>query len=507
MNVSCSVTSASLNGIEAIPVTVEVALTSGLPGISIVGMADTSIQEARERVKAAIKASGFAMPQDKIVVNLAPGDVRKSGSAFDLPIAIGILVATSQVPAQITENRLFVGELSLEGSVRQVNGMLAYGVCADRYGLGLVSGSSVGQPIKNLEQYRMASITRLHQKDCLDEVSCEGDSNDVAREELDFSDIAGHDTAKRALQISAAGNHGVLMVGPPGSGKTMLASRMPTILPKLEDDEKLEAAVVHSVAGEDATSIMARIRPFRKPHHSATAAGLLGGGTPVRPGEVSLAHCGVLFLDELAEFKSNVLQGLRQPIESGQVVITRAQGSIRLPARFLLLAATNPCPCGHLGDRTGQCACTLSSIQRYQNRIGGPLMDRFHIQLDVQKLPPDHVLASGTGTSSRTLLDGISQGRDFTSWRLQREHGDELEAISSKKNLPISQIISECNLDDDTRSFLLSISLANSMSGRTLINTLKVSRTIADLEQSQNVRPEHIAEAAGFRLNETFSAA
>ena len=507
MRSQCSVIGATLHGVEAIPVTVEVVISNGLPHMAIVGMADTAVQEAKERVKAAIQAAGFTMPTERITVNLAPGSLRKGGTGFDLPIAIGLLAATQQIDLDKVKNKMFVGELSLEGPVRQVVGTLAFGICAKKMGLDLVSSGDQYVPIDGLEQLRLASLQRLHVVEPFEEVSPLKSEMDPAPSSSvpDFKDIAGHDVAKRALQVAAAGRHGVLMMGPPGSGKTMLASRMPSILPPLSQEEMLEAAVVHSVAGEPVEGILSGIRPFRQPHHTISSAGLLGGGSPIRPGEVSLSHCGVLFLDELSEFRASSLQGLRQPMENGFVNITRAEGNIHFPADFTLIAASNPCPCGYFGDDEHECRCSENQINRYQGRIGGPLMDRIDIQLDVRRLSTRYVLESGSGTDSESLREAVIKAREFAQWRALKLADGKLcrdmnpfRAISQK--LSPKKIIDACDLSDEASSFITQMAQNCSLSGRGLINTLKVARTIADMEESGDVTKDHIAEALGLRL-------
>ncbi len=480
MRAHCALMSAVIRGIEAIPVTVEVSVGAGLVGMSIVGMADTAIQEARERVRSAIRACGFSVPNQKIVINLAPGSLRKSGSGLDLPIALGILAASGQIDAALLVDRLFVGELSLDGAVRPVAGTLAFGICAHRLGLQLISCGADIVPIDDLVQLRIVDLGAL------------------VREEP-FAVVDRQETAKRAAQIAAAGGHGLLMIGPPGSGKTMIASRIASILPPLSQDEMLEAAAVHSVAGEDIEPILCGIRPFRHPHHSATIAGLVGGGSPVRPGEVSLAHCGTLFLDELPEFKPSTLQSLRQPVEASRICLTRADGNVELPARFMLVAAANPCPCGYLGDDTRECECTIPQIRAYQGRVGGPLMDRIDIQLDVRRLPASSIFSSGTGTDSATLREGVMAARAFAR-RRRRRPGQEGGSAALRADMSPAEVIDSCGLGDVERAFVSSMADAESLSGRALISCLKVARTIADMEQCEEVDSEHIAEALAFRI-------
>lgn len=505
----CKVNSATLWGVEAVPVTVEVTIGSGLPGFHIVGMADKAVQEARERVKSAIKASGFSIPSaEKIVVNLAPGDLKKVGSGFDLPITLGILGATEQINRKYLSSRLFVGELSLEGHVRECAGMFAYALSASKAGLVFVSASNEKAPIKGIEQECLSHIADLHKDDCIRRVESERRYRCDNPNPLDFSDVSGHEVAKRAMQIAAVGRHGLLMVGPPGSGKTMLASRLPSILPPLQEKDKLEAALLYSVAGEDTSDILSGIRPFRHPHHSSTMAGLLGGGNPIRPGEVSLAHKGVLFLDELAEFKSSVLQGLRQPIEEHAVNITRASGSIRIPSDFMLIAATNPCPCGYFGDDSHECRCSECDVSKYQARVGGPLIDRFEIQLDIHRLPTSEIFQGNKGISSKAMREGVEGAMEFRDWRQSRHLGCGIDSME-RRNPDLSNtrdIIGECNLSDETRQFVIAMAEGANLSARSLVNSLKVARTIADLDQKETVCTEHIAEALGFRLNDGFGA-
>ena len=463
----------------------------GLPAFNVVGMVDAAVQESRARVKTALKASGFSMPGDRVLVNLAPSSLKKSGSGFDLAIAVGILVATGQVDSDLVRDALFVGELSLDGSVRPVAGMLAYAMLAHDYGLALACAEE-GEglvPIEGLCLRGLRTIARLR-TGAYDEVDiCPGDPD---AERIDYGDVSGNDVAKRALQIAAAGKHGLLMMGPPGSGKTMLASRLPTILPPLTEDEMLRAALIHSVAGEPIASILSGKPPFRAPHHSATGPGLIGGGSPVRPGEISLAHLGVLFIDEIAEVKPSVLQQMRQPLECGYVNITRADGNVTFPASFMLVAASNPCRCGYYGDAEHDCTCTVKQVRDYQNRIGGPLMDRIDIHIDVKRVPPSEILAQGGGTTSEQLREGVMAGREFASWRKSRE-----EASS-----PTQDVIASCHLDAASEQFFERAARANHMSGRAIVRTLSVARTIADMAQRSVVCKADLCEALGFRLRD-----
>jgi len=494
------VRSLALDGLAAPEVTVEVHLANGLPSFTLVGLADTEVKEARERVRAALSSAGLAFPHNKrITVNLAPADLPKESGRFDLPIAVGILAAMGEIPLGHLEGVALAGELSLGGDLRPVRGALAMALSLRRRGPGAVAAGLVLPSASAAEAGLVEGVPVWGAASLAEVVDALQAGRPPFREqaavvgaaaqcELDLRDVRGQSVAKRALEIAAAAGHSLLMVGPPGTGKSMLAQRLPGLLPPLETDEALESAAVHSLsAGFEA--VRWRHRWVRAPHHSASRAALVGGGSPPRPGEISLAHRGVLFLDELPEFPRSALEALREPLETGHISIARANRTVEFPARFQLVAAMNPCPCGHLGHPVRACRCTPEQVSRYQSRLSGPLLDRIDLQVEVPMLPPEVLSRAPEGESSAEVAERVKATRAL-QWQRQGCLNAELDAAGLDRHA--------C-LQPAALQLLNQAATKLGWSGRAQHRVVRVARTLADLQAQASVAPAHVAEAIQFR--------
>lgn len=498
--------SGAVLGLETVAITVEVDVASrALPTLQIVGLADKAVEESKERVRSAINNSGLDFPIHRVTINLAPADLPKEGSLYDLPMAVGLLLANGSLAADVSDS-LFLGELSLDGKLRPTPGVLPITLLAKEIKLknvyvpaanapeaAVVSGVNV-YPVESLESL----VNHLTGRQPIEPAPRKKWDFSIGEDyEFDFADIRGQESAKRALEIAAAGGHNVLLLGSPGSGKTLLARTFPSILPKLTEEEAIEVTKVYSVNGLLTPSEpMVKKRPFRSPHHTASHVGLIGGGTHPKPGEISLAHRGVLFMDEIAEFPRHVLEALRQPLEDGFITVSRAAGTSQFPAKFILIAASNPCPCGNFGDQKRSCACSPHQILTYRKRLSGPFLDRVDLHLFCASIPAEKLATFEPGENSKAIRQRVQEARDRQQQRY-RGLGIKCNAELTAKN--IKQF---CQVDEKTSQFLQQAVVSVNLSGRGFHRVLKVARTIADLEGLEAIEHDHVAEALQYRQKE-----
>lgn len=491
----------TFNGLEILDVDLQVQISSGLPAFTIVGLPDKAVAESKERVRAALQSLGLSLPAKRITINLAPADLLKEGSHLDLPVAMGLLVGMGVIPAEEVSSYLVLGELSLDGSIIAVNGVLPVAIKANSKNMGLICPASQGSEavwagLKDIVAAENLLSLINHFKGTQTIGFPQAQTLEKRLSSLDLKDVKGQESAKKALEVAAAGGHNLLMVGPPGSGKSMLAQRLITILPPLTAAEALETSTIHSIAGELKDGKISFERPFRDPHHSASTPALVGGGRRAQPGEISLAHNGVLFLDELPEFSRATLEALRQPLENGTITISRVNAHTIYPAQFQLVAAMNPCRCGHLGNHQLECSRAPQCAEDYQSKISGPLMDRIDIHIEVPAVSPWDLADVKQGESSAQVLERVLRAREIQSARFKAYGAPTLRTNSELKGELLEKI---AELEPDAQELLVTFSERNHLSARAYHRTLRLARTIADLQNAQKIIKLHIAEALSYR--------
>lgn len=491
----------TFNGLDVLNVDLQVQISAGLPAFTIVGLPDKAVAESKERVRAALNSLGLSLPAKRITINLAPADLLKEGSHFDLPVALGILTVMGIIPAEELSHYMVMGELGLDGSIISVNGVLPVAIKANARNMGLICPATQGSEavwsgIKDIvaADSLLALINHFKGRQAIPFPSKQ--TLEKKQNLLDLKDVKGQESAKKALEIAAAGGHNLLMIGPPGSGKSMLAQRLTSILPPLTPEEALETSMIHSIAGELKDGKISFERPFRDPHHSASTPALVGGGRKARPGEISLAHNGVLFLDELPEFSRATLEALRQPLENGCVTISRVNAHTVYPAKFQLIAAMNPCRCGHLGNHEMECSRAPLCAEEYQNKISGPLLDRIDIHIEVPAVSPWDLADVKPGESSEQVLQRVIKARQIQADRFKALGAPQLSTNSELKGELLEQA---AVLDNDAQQLLIAFADKNHLSARAFHRTLRLARTIADLQSSAKILKLHIAEALSYR--------